>query len=219
MINTSTTTKDNLKKWSIDPFLQLSEWLKVHFRQSGLFVHEFKVSDSCYIVSASPLKACSSCPDCGSLCFHVHKYYTRTLASLELFGVRGFIKLRSRYYYCDCPTCPRRTFSEPLDIADRYARKSRKVEKRIIDTSLNLSGRKSSLILKGQNIHASISHCTGKVKRLGKSNPPCESVRIGIDDFASKKGHVYMCVASDHDTGRPVAVFNSRYGPELNRQG
>lgn len=96
MINTSTTVKDNLKKCNTDPSLGISKWLKVHFRQNGLFVHEFKVSDSCYIVSASPLNSFSSCPDCGSFCSHVHKYYTRALASLELFGVRCFIKLRTR---------------------------------------------------------------------------------------------------------------------------
>ncbi len=91
MIHTSATTKDSLKKWSIDPLRQISKSVKVHFRQSGLLVHEFKVSDSCYIVSASTLNSCSSCPDCGSLCFHVHKYYIRTLASLELLVVRCII--------------------------------------------------------------------------------------------------------------------------------
>lgn len=217
MINTSAATKDTKKKWSNDPFCQLSTRLRGYFLSKGLSVHDFKESDTCYIVYASGMNTCFPCPDCGSVCSHVHKYYTRTLDSLELWGSRVIIKFRSRYYYCDCPDCARRTFSEPLDIAARYARKSHEVEKRIIQTSLNLSSRKSSLLLKGQNIHASISQCTRNVKSLGKSNPPCKSVHVGIDDFASKKGHVYMCLACDHDTSQPVAVFNSRYGTELNR--
>lgn len=217
MIDTSARAKDSIKKCSNAAFYQISTCLKRYFLQRGLLVHNFTKSDTCCIVYAHSVKTSSPCPECGNLCSHVHKYHTRTLDSLELFGVRVILQIRSRYYYCDSPDCPRRTFSEPLDIAGRYARKSNEAEKRIIDASLNLPGRKSSLLLKGQNIHASISQCTRKVKLLGQSNPPCKSIHIGIDDFASKKGRVYMCMACDQDTGRPIAVFNCRYGAELNQ--
>lgn len=127
------------------------------------------------------------------------------------------IQVRVRYYYCDDPDCPQRTFSGSLAIAGANARKTHEVQQRILKTSLNLSGRKSSILLESQNIHASTSECTRVVKRLGESNPPCTSTRIGIDDFASRKGHVYKCAAYDQDTGLPLAVFDCRYGDELNR--
>jgi hypothetical protein len=75
------------------------------------------------------------------------------------------VKVRIRYYYCNCPDCERRTFSEPLYMADRYARKSREVERRILATSLNLSSRKASILLERQHIHASVSkmHQTGNI--------------------------------------------------------
>lgn len=159
----------------------------------------------------------SPCPSCQTVCHHVHKYYTRTLESLEIFDRSVIVKVRIRYYYCNCPDCERRTFSEPLYMADRYARKSREVERRILATSLNLSSRKASILLERQHIHASVSKCTRQATSFGTSNPVCESIHIGIDDFAFKKGHVYMCMACDHDSGKPVAVFNCRHGEKLDK--
>ena len=216
MIYTSAKVKDTIKQRSSNAYLQISECLQKRFQEHGLSICGITASSSCYIVHAISTSLSCLCPDCGSSCRHVHKYYTKTLESLSILGIPVIIKLRVRYFYCDCPECRRCTFSEPLEVACRYARKTRGVEQRILHLSLNLSFMKASTLLREHHIHASSSECIRRVKRLGISNPPCQSIHIGIDDFASKKGHVYRCMAVDHDTGRPVAVFSSRYGEELN---
>ena len=51
---------------------------------------------------------------------------------------------------------------------------------------------------------------------MGKTNPQVRtSGYVGLDDFAKRKGHKYMCVIADHYTRRPLAVFDSRYGQEI----
>lgn len=217
MINISATDKDSRKRRINAPYGQLCQWFKNKFRDEGLVLRHIEFSDCCCTVHAHTKSRSSPCPTCGTLCRHVHKYYTRTLDSLELFNLQVVIRVRVRYYYCDHPDCPQRTFSEPLSIACSNSRKTNEVHRRILDASLNLSGRKASILLASQNIHASTSQCTRIVKGLGESNPPCTSIRVGIDDFASKKGHVYKCAAYDLDTGLPLAVFDCRYGDELNR--
>ena len=217
MINISAKDKDSTKKRTSGLYCQISKWFKNKFSDKGLLIRNIEFSDCCCTLHADTHSQSCSCPNCGRLCYHVHKYYIRTLESLELFNLQVVIQVRVRYYYCDYPDCPQRTFSGSLAIAGPNARKTHEVQQRILKTSLYLSGRKASLLLKSQNIHASTSGCTRVVKRLGESNPPCTSTRIGIDDFASKKGHVYKCVACDQDTGFPVAIFDCRYGEELNQ--
>lgn len=217
MINIPASTKYTIRNGRNETFHQISKFLEEEFRDKGLSIYAISRASIGFIAFATTLSHSCQCPSCQTVCHHVHKYYTRTVESLEIFGMPVIVKVRVRYYYCDCPDCERRTFSEPLGIASRYARKSREVEQRILDVSLNLSSRKASILLENQNIHASISKCTRQAKPLGESNPACESIRVGIDDFAFKRGHVYMCMASDHDTGKPVAVFNCRYGEELDK--
>lgn len=215
MINIPAVPKDTIRNRKNESYRQIIKFLDETFHELGLSIHKIHRSDTGLIAFATPVSDSSLCPLCRTVCRHVHKYYTRTLESLEIFGQSVIVKVRVRYYYCDCPACARCTFSEPLVMADRYARKSRQAEHRILETSLNLSSGKASILLAAQNIHASISKCTRQAKSLGKSNPCCNSTHIGIDDFAFKRGHVYMCMASDHDSGKPVAVFNCRYGEEL----
>lgn len=51
---------------------------------------------------------------------------------------------------------------------------------------------------------------------MGKTNPQVRtSGYVGLDDFAKRKGHRYMCVIVDHYTHQPLAVFDSRYGQEI----
>src|SRR5574344_2081900 len=38
---------------------------------------------------------------------------------------------------------------------------------------------------------------------------------VAIDDLAYRKGHRYMCAIADHYTRKVLAVFDTRYGPEI----
>lgn len=126
------------------------------------------------------------------------------------------LTLRMRHFHCDNPSCRRKVFSEPLAFADRYGRMSRDVALRVREESLVQPGRSASATLRRQHILVSGSTCLRVVRRLGESNPWVRtSGYIGIDDFAKRKGHEYMCAAVDHYTRQVLAVFDSRYGQEI----
>lgn len=128
------------------------------------------------------------------------------------------LTLRTRHFYCENPSCQSKMFSEPLAFADRYGRMSREVALRVRDESLGQPGRSASATLRRQHILVSGSTCLRMVRRLGESNPGVRtSGYIGIDDFAKRKGHEYMCAAVDHYTRQVLAVFDSRYGSEITR--
>lgn len=126
------------------------------------------------------------------------------------------LTLRIRHFRCGNPSCGRRFFSEPLALAGRYGRMSHEAASRVRHEALNQPAMAASATLGRQHIQASPSTCLRMARRLGDSNPGQRtSGYIGIDDFAKRKGHEYMCAAVDHYTRRVLAVFDSRYGSEI----
>ena len=126
------------------------------------------------------------------------------------------LTLRIRHFRCENPSCCRRFFSEPLALAGRYGRMSHEASSRVRHEALNQPARAASATLGMQHILASPSTCLRIARRLGDGNPELRtSGYIGIDDFAKRKGHEYMCAAVDHYTRQVLAVFDSRYGSEI----
>ena len=55
----------------------------------------------------------------------MHSHYQRTLADLPWHGKEVEIHWRSRRFFCDVASCPRRVFAERLpEVASAHARKS-----------------------------------------------------------------------------------------------
>src|SRR5579859_4414038 len=72
-----------------------------------------------------------SCPDCQIGSSRVHSRYQRTLMDLPASGLSVHLKLHVRRFFCDNPSCSRKTFAQAIpDVAARYARKTL----RLIDT-------------------------------------------------------------------------------------
>lgn len=97
-----------------------------------------------------------------------------------------------------------------------YGRHTYDVENRIRHEALGQTARKASETLAMQHIRTSESTCIRMLRQMGKVNPEVRtSGYVGLDDFAKRKGHEYMCVIVDHYTRQPLAVFDSRYGQEI----
>ena len=125
--------------------------------------------------------------------------------------------LRIRHFRCKNPECGCHAFSEPLKIAGAYSRMTYEVEKRVLQESLNQSARLASESLSRQHIQVGKSTCIRRARNLGKKNP--EGIKtsgyVGIDDLAYRKRHRYMCGIVDHYTGKPLALFDTRYSDEI----
>lgn len=158
----------------------------------------------------------TKCPCCGKRTKTVHRYVPRKLQCTELLGHNVVLILKSRHMRCCNPECERRIFAEPLQFARPYARHTDRVEGEIRHEALGQTARKASRTLSRHGIRISMSSVTRRLRRLGKENPVVRtSGHVGLDDFAKKKGHRYMCVIADHYTRRPLAVFDTRYGQEI----
>ena len=159
----------------------------------------------------------ASCPYCGHSSHHLHSYYFRHIQELEVYNHTLELVIRVGKYYCDNASCPHKIFSESLSfLARRYGRRSYLVEERIRAISLNLTSRKASSLLRTLHITASSSSCLRILEQYGQHNPVCSnSVYVGIDDFAYKKGQDYMSVVVDQMTHAPIALLEDRTGEAL----
>ena len=156
------------------------------------------------------------CPCCGKRSTALHSYRLRKIQCTEWLGHHTTLVLETRHMICTNPKCDKKIFAEPLAMTRPYGRQTHEVQERIRHESLGQTARRASETLSMQHIHVSASACIRVLRLMGRTNPDVRtSGYAGIDDFAKRKGHKYMCVIVDHYTREVLAVFDSRYGQEI----
>ncbi|MFF4803433.1 transposase family protein [Streptomyces sp. NPDC001351] len=67
------------------------------------------------LVRLSSTYSSRTCPDCGVASRRVHSRYGRQLDDCPVAGRPVLVRLTVRRFFCDTPTCQRRTFVEQVD--------------------------------------------------------------------------------------------------------
>jgi len=121
------------------------------------------------------------------------------------------ILLVTRRFRCRYPheDGKRHVFSECHDAAGRYRRRTRRLEDLILRNSLETSARKTEYLMSLQGIAVSDTTCVRLVMREPLPDNP-DVRRIGIDDWAWRKGVRYGTQIVDHDTGMTIALLKTR---------
>lgn len=179
-------------------------------------LHEIELVGSHLKIYASTKGQSATCPCCGTESKTLHCYRPRKIQYGEVMGNASTVILQIRHFKCKNQECSRKIFSEPLVLAQPYQRSSNEVKRRVLHESLNQASRAAVSTLSLQNINVSQSTCQRMAHKMGLENPNVKtSGYVGLDDFAKRKGHTYMCMIVDHYTGQVLAVFDSRYGEEI----
>ncbi|GIF49320.1 hypothetical protein Afe04nite_38590 [Asanoa ferruginea] len=88
---------------------------------ASLQLQRVRLAASTVRVEAATTTAEAVCPDCGALSSRVHSRYVRRVADPGLGGREVRLDLTVRRFFCPGPSCPRRTFAEPVVQATRHA--------------------------------------------------------------------------------------------------
>lgn len=183
-------------KLSLYEFLLNIENLSVESVET--FAQELHVY--CHISSSKSQK----CPTCGQSVSGKRLKYRRKVRDLDISGRKVILHLLVHQYRCDCG----RNFSESFD----FVEPSKSYTKRQAKWVFELSAQQSH-----ERVGALLDMCPKTVERLNYaqvSTCPLDwskVKRIGIDEFAFKKGHKnYLTVLIDLDTHEILDILEKR---------
>lgn len=111
----------------------------------GLSCDEVAVTDDVVTARVSSALSKCRCPQCGWPSYRGHSRYDRRLADLPWQGRRVILLWRTRRWFCDNPTCPRRIFAERQpDVAAANARRTSRLTAALVAIGLTCGGEASA---------------------------------------------------------------------------
>lgn len=162
------------------------------------------------ILVGTAKQASARCPLCGGRSRSVHSWYVRSVADLPLAGTTVVLRLRVRRFFCRVPTCPRRIFCERLpDLVAPQGRWSHGLRAAIQQIGFALGGEAGSRLAQVLGMHTS----PDSVLNLIRAAPlpvvgPVQ--RLGIDEWAWRKGRRFGTILVDRERHRVVALLPER---------
>lgn len=150
----------------------------------------------------------ASCADCGTRSTRIQSRYRRTIHDLPRSGRPVHLVLHVRRFRCQKNTCARKIFAEQFPALTRpYAQRSIRLQEALHHLGLAVGGQAGTRL--GSELGISGSRDTilrlVRTTELPAAAPP---KKVGVDDWAWKRGHRYGTLVCDLERGIPIDLLD-----------
>jgi transposase len=151
-----------------------------------------------------------ACPQCGTAGSRVHSRYQRTIADVAFGGHSLVLKLQVRKWMCPEVSCTRKIFAERFPgFVQRYARMTDRLIKILQSVGVITNGADAAQIATSFGVPTTAKTIIRRVLQLPLPHEG-EVAKVGIDEWAWKKGHRYGTILVDLERRRIVQLLAER---------
>jgi transposase len=175
-----------------------------------LDLDSIEVQEQTVIVHLHAIAPTAACPYCGTVGSRVHSRYERSIADVAFGGRKLELKLLVRKWICPEASCSRHIFAERFpELVQRYARMTDRLIKALQSAGVITNGADAAQIASAFGVPTTAKTIIRRVLQLPL--PSEGSVRkVGIDEWAWKKGHRYGTILVDLEKRRVVQLLAER---------
>jgi transposase len=182
---------------------------------SGFFPKIYEVSsyietEKGYTFELQSMSESGVCPSCAEESRHVHSYQEKKPRDLPILGKTVLLKVQQKKYYCDNEKCGVELFIERTGFIDHYSQFTTRCREYMLKVAVHVSCEAAVKILSYQGIRVSGDTLLNMLKAAGADYKSSVGNKIGVDDWAYRKGQTYGTLICDLETHEVIEVLEGR---------